>query len=431
MTGFSKITVVGCGKLGCPLIAVLASAGYNVTAIDADHGKVGSLSRGLAPVKEPDLQNLITQNFARINPTPYWAAVGETDATFIVVPTPSRDDGSFSNQHVMQAVTLAARSVKDAKKKGHLFVLNSTTTPGSIEKEVLPLLHSILGKLDFEFAYNPLFIALGSVIRDLRLPDFVLIGSNAAYESSLASIWNRITGGARVSQMTVTEAELCKLSVNAFITMKISFANQIHLIAKAMGFSSEKLLRAIGQDDRIGDRCLKPGLPFAGPCFPRDNLCLQSVALVSKQDAWLSEATDVINHEVGTQLSNSVNAANHGRGGVAVLGIAYKEGSAYPENSIGYRIASSANETRKVFVHDYSVQDHQFRRLEPFRRSRAALKARNRSARTKRGQSNTGRKCFLVCRRWGGRRFSRPDQHLMLSNLHAVITRIKGADGDD
>lgn len=359
------VSVVGCGKLGCPLIAVLAASGYNVTAIDSDKETVGKLSRGIAPVNEPDLQALITGNLSRINATPYWSAIAETDATFVVVPTPSAPDGTFSNKHVIHAVYMAARSVKNENKKDHLFVVNSTTTPGSIDKDVLPVIQTTMRKSPFEFAYNPLFIALGSVIRDLRLPDFVLIGANTAYGSPLSSIWQKVTGGAPVQQMTVAEAELCKLSVNAFVTMKISFGNQIQAIAERMGFSAEKLLRVVGRDQRVGERCMKPGLPFGGPCFPRDNKCLQSVASAHSLRAHLAAATDTINSEVASRIAAKVAFEIQKRKGLAVLGIGYKEGSTYHDGSLGLSIASAAlaGGAKRIFVHDYSVENHPFPKL--------------------------------------------------------------------
>src|SRR5262245_51466633 len=176
-----KISVVGLGKLGAPLAAVLASKGFRVVGTDVNPAFVNALNSGKAPVDEPRLQELIDENRGRLHATAdLAAAIAETDATFIIVPTPSDTGGRFSNEFVIGALESVGEGIR-RKATYHLVVITSTVMPGSTGGEIRAALETHARRRVGEtlgLCYNPEFIALGSVVRDMLSPDMVLIGES-------------------------------------------------------------------------------------------------------------------------------------------------------------------------------------------------------------------------------------------------------------
>src|SRR5580658_512440 len=176
-----NISVVGLGKLGAVLAAVLADRGHEVIGVDINPSAVDAINEGRVLVREPGLDELIRTNSSRLSATTdLEAAVKRTDITFVVVPTPSLPDGTFSLQYVMAAAERIGHALRD-KSEYHLVVISSTVIPGSTGGQVLPLIERISGKkcgMDFGLCYNPEFIALCSVIHDMCTPDMILIGES-------------------------------------------------------------------------------------------------------------------------------------------------------------------------------------------------------------------------------------------------------------
>ena len=202
-----------------------------------------------------------------------------------------------------------AKAVRKADKKGHIFVSSSTTTPGAVDGVLIPMLEEETGwkcGSEFHVCYNPEFIALGNVINGLLEPDLVLIGegdseSGAALEE-LYRKYNR--NKPRIARMSIISAELTKISVNSYITMKISFTNQLRMIAEQFPKADiNTILDAIGTDTRIGKKYLRAGLSFGGPCFPRDNRLLAYSARQVGLHAPLAEASDKTNELTKSRLA--------------------------------------------------------------------------------------------------------------------------------
>jgi UDPglucose 6-dehydrogenase len=178
-----RISVVGLGKLGAPLAAVLASKGFTVVGTDVNSAAVAAINLGKAPVDEPGLQELIDQSRSRLSATadPI-AAIRATDTTFIIVPTPSDATGKFSNEYALRAMATVGQAVQQ-KDGYHLVVMTSTVMPGSMNGELREALERHAGRplgATLGFCYNPEFIALGSVVRDMLRPDMILIGESDA-----------------------------------------------------------------------------------------------------------------------------------------------------------------------------------------------------------------------------------------------------------
>ena len=361
-----RISVFGLGKLGACIAATLASRGFEVIGYDVDRRKTQAVKKGLSPIEEPHLQKTIEEAGSRLKATDeIQEAVAQSEASFFVPSTPSLPDGSFSNHFLIQAVESVAIAVREHRKGRHLFIVNSTLTPGTSDDVLKPLLEKILGPecgKAFGLCYNPEFIALGEVIRGLLQPDFVLIGESDPLSGALLEQVYRSfnINSAPIERMSNINAELAKISLNCAVTMKISFVNQLSgVCAKIPGADPGVILRAIGKDRRIGLDYLRPGLGFGGPCFPRDNKLFQYVAQSVGAEAALSHATDEVNEDVNRRLLETVLSHSQDGASVGVLGLAYKPFTAVVDRSPGMWLCERLAETeRHVFVHDYSAAYH-------------------------------------------------------------------------
>ena len=220
-------------------------------------------------------------------------AVEHSDAGIFIVQTPSLADGSFSNEFLVDALTRFRNTVAMTRKPNYLYIVTSTTVPGSCDK-----FREIVGD---NICYKPEFIRLEHVEKDLVNPSFVLIGEASEQAGDRVEQIYRAVADVPVKRMTLLEAELTKITLNCALTMKISLANQLHLVAKKLGADSEKIMDAVGTDPRIGNAYLTPGWPYSGPCLPRDNRMFRFVAEQVGVDAWMSQAADKINQAVGCE----------------------------------------------------------------------------------------------------------------------------------
>jgi UDPglucose 6-dehydrogenase len=235
----TRISVVGLGKLGLSLAAVLADSGFEVHGVELDESKVEAINRGRSPIYEPGLDELIKKVSKRLSAsTKYSGQIASTQVTFVVVPTPSEESGAFSTKLVEKAMKSIGQELK-GKKDYHLVVLTSTVGPGSMYRVVKPSLEEASGRIvgdGLGLCYNPEFIALGDVIQGLREPDFVLIGeSDEKAGDLLVSVQKAVCKNSPpFERMEFANAELAKIAVNSFVTMKMSFANTLAEIAEKL-----------------------------------------------------------------------------------------------------------------------------------------------------------------------------------------------------
>ena len=298
----TALSVIGLGKLGACTAACLAAGGFEVIGVDINDDSVGAINRGKTPVHEPQLQDLITTAGARLRATKEYAqAIEASDITFLIVPTPVQPDGQFSDRYLLEAMTHLSLALARTRKPYHLFVVTSTVSPGTTDERLIPLIESVSGRRlgrDFGVCYNPEFIALGSVIRDFLNPDMVLIGeSDRLAGSALESVYRQVCQNEPlIARMSVVSAEITKISLNSYVTMKISFANTLASICEAIpGADLDRITGALGADRRISPHTLRGGLPFGGPCFSRDNRAFAAFAERFGVDAKLAKACDAMN----------------------------------------------------------------------------------------------------------------------------------------
>ena len=354
-----KLCVIGLGKLGSPLAAVLASKGHEVTGIDLDPAMVAAIRDGRAPVAEPGLQALIDSARPRLKATSSWEeAVAGAEASFVIVPTPSQDDGGFSNEYVLDAVTRIGAVLRSSGRY-HVVNITSTVMPGSCDGPIRAALERACGLAVGDgvgLCYNPEFIALGTVIRDMLRPDMILLGqSDAKAGDVIESIYRSTTENAPpVQRMNLVNAETAKIALNAYVTMRISFANFVAEICERLpGGNSDAVLAALGKDSRIGGKYLKGALGYGGPCFPRDNAAIARLARLAGVEADLPLATDAVNRRQAARLAAQVRQHLAPGGAVAVLGLAYKPDTPVVEESQGILLARElAGGGIAVTVHD-------------------------------------------------------------------------------
>jgi len=334
-----RISIVGLGKLGASMAAAIASRGHEVIGVDVNHRAVDAVNAGKAPVQETGLQDLIDANRTRLRATMSQAeAVRETELTFVIVPTPSDERGAFSLQYAVYAFREIGKALA-TKNERHTVVITSTVLPGATRHGLLPVLEHHSGKkggVDFGLCYSPEFIALGSVIRDFLNPDFLLIGElDRLSGDHLEHCYRDIMKpSVPVKRMTFENAELAKISLNAFVTTKITFANMLAEVCSRMPHGDVDVVTdAIGLDSRIGRKYLTGGLGFGGPCFPRDNVALNFVAQALGARADLSTTTDRLNRASAERVVHDLAGTWSRDRTVAVLGLAYKPFSHVIEES--------------------------------------------------------------------------------------------------
>ncbi len=360
-----NVSIIGLGKLGASMVAGMSSRGLNVIGVDINQQAVDAVNAGKAPVQETNLGEMIAENKERIRATLSTdEAVMESDISFVIVPTPSDERGAFSLQYASYAFKSLGQALK--KKNGyHVIVLTSTVLPGATRHGLLPILEKESGKKcgkDFGLCYNPEFIALGSVIRDFLNPDFYLLGEfDERSGNLLEQVHNQVSQNeAPVKRMSLENAELAKVAVNSYVTMKISYANMLADFCEHMpGGDVDVVSDALGMDKRIGRKYLTGGFGFGGPCFPRDNVALNFMGGAMGVDTRLLEINDNYNRNLSKKYVEKLEGHLAKGASVAVLGLAYKPLSHVIEESPGvYLCKALSGAGYRVIGHDNLAAPH-------------------------------------------------------------------------
>ncbi len=358
----SSVSVIGLGKLGAPMAGCFATRGFQVIAADLDPQKVDAIGRGVPPVHEPGLAELLLESKGRLSATQDTeAAVRDSEATFIVVGTPSEPDGGFSLRYVIPTCEAIGRALRN-KHSYHLVVLTSTVMPGSTGGEIKSALERACGKRcgeGFGLCYSPEFIALGTVIRDFLNPDFLLIGeSDPRAGDMLSDIYaHTCKNSATVARMNFINAEITKLAVNTYITTKISYANMLARLCEKLPEADVSVVTyALGLDSRIGSKYLKGAVSYGGPCFPRDNRAFAALAARSGAFSDLAVATERFNRSQISTLASLVKSHQSGGDPIGILGLTYKPDTDVVEESFGLLLAQElASANLPVIVFDPSA----------------------------------------------------------------------------
>ena len=357
-----NIGVIGLGKLGCSMFAAFAASGNKVYGYDINKSTRINLRNKLKPVEETSLQEELNKGFKNYIVVEKASEVIEnSEVIYVIVPTPSLEDGTFDTKYLENVI----QNLKDVNCscKDKLLVITSTVLPGDTRSHLISKLRDENNQISkINFCYSPEFIALGSVLHDLKNPDFLLVGEESLYSANnhIAAMMTIVNDqNIPIRRMSIESAEMAKIAINSYITSKISFANAIGLTADSIeNCCSNDVLSAIGSDSRIGNKYLSKGLGFGGPCFPRDNRAIQQV--INRNTA-LEYELPLDNEKFNTKLPNyyankitsiCIEKNIHN---IVIVGITYKDGSYLLEESQAYEIAQRLSEKYRVFYFDNDV----------------------------------------------------------------------------
>lgn len=330
---YERLSVVGLGKLGLCLAACFAEKGFETIGVDTDDKVVSDINNGKSPIVETGLDMLISKHGggqlrATIN---HLDAIEKTDVTFVLVATPTDSSGNFSNCQIEAALKSLAIAFKKSKKPYHLFVISSTVMPGSTAGVFIPLIEEYsVRKLyhDFDVCYDPDFVALGKVVKDFLNPDLVVIGETSPKAGErIEAIHKRMCeNDPKIFRMSIINAEISKMSLNMYITTKISFANNLAILCeKIPGADVDVITNAIGVDRRISPYYFQGGLSFGGTCFPRDTKAYFAIADKYGIQDGLIRAVDKLNKYQDKHLLELVlrEAKNSNARKIGIMGLAF------------------------------------------------------------------------------------------------------------
>ena len=266
----NNITVLGVGRLGLGLALLMEKAGYNILGVDINEEYIDKLNNKTLKTKEPDYENLL-QNSKNFKATlDLNEGLQYSDIIFIIVQTPNSGGNKFYDHSI---VSNLLQKINEKKVENKHIIIGCTLMPKYID-EIGSFL--ISDCKNTTLSYNPEFIAQGEIIKGFLNPDMVLIGTHSQELGEiLREIYSKIVKtNPKYCIISPLEAEITKITINGFITTKLSFANMISDICDTIGANKEKVLDSIGSDSRIGNKYFKPGYSFGGPCFPRDTRAL-------------------------------------------------------------------------------------------------------------------------------------------------------------
>jgi len=338
-----KIGVVGVGKLGLSFALLCEKNGYTVYGSDTNTEYLNKLRDKTLKTNEPFIEKLLLESNNFIIEDDNLSVISKSDIIFTFAPTPSNADGSYDVSNIDSVVNDIIRS----GLTGKTFVVGSTVNPGYCEK-----IHEQLKPSNINVVYNPEFIRQGNIIEDLINSEFILFGGKYGDDiSSLEEVYNSFVKLPTFKVMSYTAAEITKISINCFLTTKISFANMIGQICINSNLQNEvdTVLETIGSDSRIGNKFLKYGFGFGGPCLPRDNRALGKYAEKIGIDVNLSLSVDEFNNKHLDFIFENYKKINPHKLPFIFTSLTYKDGVSILESSQPFNLLI------KLLDSDYKV----------------------------------------------------------------------------
>jgi GDP-mannose 6-dehydrogenase len=326
-----RISIFGLGYVGAVCAGCLSARGHDVIGVDISAHKIDLINSGKSPIVEPGLEELLQQGLRQgrlRGTTDVAAAVLESDVSFICVGTPSKKNGDLELNYIEGVCREIGMAMRD-KNERHTVVVRSTVLPGTAKNVVLPILEDCSGKkagVDFGLAVNPEFLRESTAIKDYDFPPMTVIGElDTASGDLLESIYSELD--APIIRKDIEVAEMIKYTCNVWHAAKVTFANEIGNIAKAVGVDGREVMDVVCQDHKLNlsKYYMKPGFAFGGSCLPKDVRALNYRAgsldveapligsLMRSNAAQVQKAFDII--------------ASHDSRKVALLGLSFKAGT--------------------------------------------------------------------------------------------------------
>ena len=329
-----NITVVGSGYVGLVTGACIAEMGNKVYCVDVDKVKIENLKKGILPIYEPGLEDIVRDNHASerlIFTTSLAEAVEQSEVFFIAVGTPPGEDGSADLRYVLEV----ARQIGDTLSSPAIIVNKSTVPVGTadlVREAIRERLAARGVEIEFSVVSNPEFLKEGAAVNDFMHPDRIVIGADNEHARQVMSALYApfIRNRPRTLFMGIRDAEMTKYAANAMLATKISFMNEIAGLCERLDVDVENVRVGIGSDERIGYHFIYAGCGYGGSCFPKDVKALINIAHQSDFEPKLLQAVEARNeqqkHTLFNKLSSHFNGDLAGRT-FAIWGLAFKPGT--------------------------------------------------------------------------------------------------------
>lgn len=307
-----KIIVIGTGYVGLVTGTCFAEVGVDVTCIDIDQKKIENLNKGILPIYEPGLEEMVLRNTQKQRlhfSTSLVESIKEVEVAFIAVGTPPDEDGSADLKYVLAV----AASIGQHMEKPLVVVTKSTvpvTTAEKVRKAVQSELDKRGAKIDFYVASNPEFLKEGAAIEDFMKPDRIVVGTDRPEaEEIMRKLYKPfLMNGHPIIFMDIPSAEMTKYAANAMLATKISFMNDVANLCEIMGADVNMVRKGIGSDARIGTKFIYPGVGYGGSCFPKDVKALIKTAKEKNYNMRILNAVEEVNDNQKEVLFNKVKA---------------------------------------------------------------------------------------------------------------------------
>ena len=323
-----KLCMIGTGYVGLVSGVCFADLGNDVICVDKDNNKINNLKKGIIPIYEPGLEELVLKNYKnkRLNfSTNLKESIKKSDIIFVCVGTPNKRN---SNSADLSQVYSVAKEISKSVNKFKI-IINKSTVPVTTGDEVEKIISKKVSRKYFSVVSNPEFLREGEAIRDFIYPDRVVIGCNDEKSKKiLKNLYSPlISKGAKFVSTNRRAAELIKYASNAFLATKITFINEIANLCEKTGIDVEDISIGIGLDKRIGSRFLRAGPAYGGSCFPKDTKAIVSTADKFKTNLSVIKSviksnkirSDIIQKRVSLMLKNKVKNKK-----ISFLGVTFK-----------------------------------------------------------------------------------------------------------
>ena len=363
-----KLCMIGTGYVGLVSGVCFADLGNDVICVDKDDYKITNLKKGIIPIYEPGLEELVLKNYKnkRLNfSTNLKEAVKKSDIVFICVGTPTKKN---SNSADLSQVYMAAKEISKSINKFKI-IINKSTVPVTTGDEVEKIIAKKVSRKYFSVVSNPEFLREGEAIRDFIYPDRIVIGSNDnKSEKILKNLYSPlISKGAKFVSTNRRAAELIKYASNAFLATKITFINEIANLCEKIGIDVEDISIGIGLDKRIGSRFLRAGPAYGGSCFPKDTKAIVSTADKFKTNLSVIKSviksneirSDLLKKRVNLILKNKIKNKK-----IAFLGVTFKANTDDMRDSSSLKlIPYLSKKGAKIKYYDPTGSKKQFNKL--------------------------------------------------------------------
>ncbi len=305
-----KIAIVGSGYVGLVTGTCFAEVGIDVVCVDIDQKKIENLKKGVVPIYEPGLEEMLRRNMqkGRLSfTTVITEALTDAEVIFIAVGTPPGEDGSADLKYVLAVAHECGRHMND-----YLLVVTKSTVPVGTAAIVKNAIQEELGKrnasIPFDIASNPEFLKEGAAIEDFLKPDRIVIGLDSPRaEEIMKKLYKPFTlNGHPIIFMDITSAEMTKYAANSMLATKISFMNDIANLCEIVGADINMVRKGIGSDTRIGPKFIYPGIGYGGSCFPKDVQALVRTAHEFGYELRVLKAVEAVNKDQKLVLFNKI-----------------------------------------------------------------------------------------------------------------------------